>query len=314
MFTVRSHPEGNLSVPVTVLAQGETLPAVIGSHLADVLGSVWDGVSEVTCTFDVALDDSARVAVVNAAQGVAKRAAQQLGWSDSLTAANEWDQPVVTFDRRFEPAFAGANTDADVCLVGFWLNPTTFHVLIIDSYDSAPDRGVNSWVCVTHWHPESMTSGVWCDELFVLAPGVVCEHRFLDDDGSYYTLVPQPDTEQGTAAAIYEFLNRLELFGAEIWLPALYHLLGDGIEWLGDVPVDSLPFTENPGYTIDSVVITPPDAAVEAVRRLGTITPEERDDLRDAIFAFVAEEEITFADLPEHWAVLINLLQPATDS
>jgi hypothetical protein len=216
-------------------------------------------------------------------------------WVDDLGDESGWQGVRATVDDGLAPHFAGRPDGMDEKHCGVWTDDRTFLHLEVDALTSSGSSST-AWsralVSFAHWHPGSMASGAWSDDLHLVdpgsGPGVLLEARWFDDDGQYYTVEPLPTDPEKVAQHVADFVTSSELCGAQ---DHLLSMLAHGFPLdgsAGPFPVDLLDDTDNPGYEISSVLIDPPADVRELLVRRGTLDAEGARALREAILAGAA--------------------------
>ncbi|MGA0061268.1 MAG: hypothetical protein ACO3RU_16975, partial [Planctomycetota bacterium] len=263
--------------------------------------------------FDPEPDERTRSEVAEAIERFARELfeSEDEEWVDALIGDERWDDARFRIDARLGPSFAGGWADADERLAGFWEDARTFRVIVFVGYEVMAE--VRPWVAVSHWHPGSMTSGSWGDELAVLVPGTLHETHDVDEDGTYHILTPLPGGAEAIARRVHDFLGNLGLLhGAEVWLPQLYALLGEDVAELGEFEIDMLPDTTNSGYELSYLMVALPDAAALELRRLGAPSTKESARLLRSIEEYLEENQLSLAEFPAVWSRLVADLRQRT--
>jgi len=235
-------------------------------------------------------------------------------WIDDVTQATGWNGTRVTIDETLAPSFAGRPDGLETWHCGLWADAQTFVHLDLFGIDTEWSTIVDwtqQWAGITHWHPESWTSGLWSDRLFVVASRCLVEHRYLDEDGHYLSLAPMPDSPQRIARTIDDFIGTVQLMGAEKWLLTLLALGFPTDGSADEFPVGYLPGSDDPGYEVSSLVITPPDEARPLLEEYGRITPERAAVLRTGILHNLSHfwEDLHVKDLKREWKRLLVRLE-----
>jgi hypothetical protein len=246
-----------------------------------------------------------------------------LDWVDDLVDESGWQGVRATVDDALAPHFAGHPDGTDVQHCGVWTDERTFLHLELDwlryRYSSSATWST-TWVDVDHWHPNSMTSGSWSDDLSLVdpgrGPGVLLGRRRFDEDGEYYTVEPLPTDPEEVAGRVAEFATSSQLCGAE---DHLLSLLAHGFPMDGSANafrVDLFEDTDNPGYEISQVRIEPPADVREHLVRRGTLGAAGARALRDAIVAGAAEvqgDEGDVEGLGDEWVELVARLEDVAE-
>jgi len=148
---------------------------------------------------------------------------------DAVVGADEfmneegWDGERLVLPPRSGPSFALSFVDEISWYCGFWLNPRTLVLGVLDP--NSPLEGPCS-VSVSHWAPDSMVSGSWRDSYDVLGNGLNVAWKQKDEDGKYISFYR---TTEGAPAAVAKRLGAAVhdwyLYEAETRLLAA-HFLG----------------------------------------------------------------------------------------
>ena len=276
-----------------------------GEELTERLRALLDcdaGVRTFAVVFDtpVAPDVRARVNSVLLDRIRAEQAQYDpaVDWIDDLVDETGWQGVRATIDEALAPFFSVRpdDGDADKYHCAFWADERTFvHLELGELLFGWGWVGATSWTrrwtSIEHWHPGSMTSGSWSDELVAIdlgdGPVALLEVRGADEDRHYWTVTPLP---QGTAAAartIAGFLSGRALFGFE---QVVLGLIAHGLPVDGtatDFPVDLFVADNwNEGYEISGLHIEAPDDVVAALRTIGTLDADAARALRDHMIAY----------------------------
>ena len=244
-------------------------------------------------------------------------------WVDDLVDETGWQGVRATIDDALAPCFSGRPDGGDAYHSGVWVDAHTFLHVELDALTWVrPGRTswAQQWVSLSHWHPGSMTSGSWSDELLLAGPpggpGVLVALSAKDEDGLYWALAPRPDDAPGAARAVEGFVTGTYLCGAEAHLlPLLAHGFPcDGSA--AEFSVDLLPGTDNPGYEISKVAITPPDDVVAELVALATLGADGARALRDGIVTGATTRwvDATLDDLTAEWHELLARLDAVVGS
>lgn len=278
----------------------------LGPAIHEALTGIWRGETELTITFDHELDKRAQTDVSKALEKVARDAVGG-HWIDSINDDEGWVGPRYTVAESLGPSFGGHYEGSDSTLLAIWPSESKLRVLSTDGLHYAG----TSLAKVSHWHPGSMTSGSWYGSLSLLEPGVMYEHRYRDEDGSYYSLLPEPTEPEAMADAIENFLTGEYIYNAESWFTVLYGLLGSKVSELGEFRIGILPGTDNPGYELSDLRVEPPDPAAAILRERCRPTDEQRKRLLDGITTHLDEqgEGETVDDFVGVWAELVEALR-----
>lgn len=289
-----------------VLVRGRSGLRKLGPAMNEVLTGIWQGNTELTITFSRELDKRAKNDVTKAIEKIARDAVGE-DWVDSINDDEGWSGPRYAIDERFGPSFGGHDAGSDGTLLAIWPSDSRFRV--ISTYDL--HYAGTSWASVSHWHPDSMTSGSWFGSLSLLEPGVMYEHRYRDEDGSYFTLLPEPTEPEAMADAVESFLTGEYINNAESWFTVLYGLVGSKVSELGEFRIGILPGTEDPGYELSDLRIDPPDSAAAILRDRCRPTDERKKRLLDGITTHLDEqgEGETVDDFVGVWAELVAALK-----
>jgi hypothetical protein len=247
-------------------------------------------------------------------------------WVDDLVDESGWQGVRATVDDALAPRFAGRVDGGDERHCGVWTDDRTFLHLELDALHSGGySRSVwaKDWVRLAHWHPGSMTSGSWSDDLFLVdpgsGPGVLLEVRHFDDDGEYYTLAPLPSDPKRAAELVTQFVTSTLLWGAE---DHLLSLLAHGFPMDGSADsfsVDLLEDTDNPGYELSRVRIDPPADVREHLVRRGALGPAGARALHTAVLAGAAalfgagEDDDEVDGLGDEWVELLARLEAVAE-
>jgi hypothetical protein len=240
-----------------------------------------------------------------------------VAWIDDLVDETGWEGARAEIDSALAPMLAGHPDDSDHRHSAFWADERTFVHLELDGLlwswgSSSP--WTQPWVSVSHWHPGSMTSGSWSDDVFAIdagdGPVALLEVRSKDEDGNYWTIRPRPADAADAARTVAAFLSGCALSGAENQLLALV-AHGFPVDGSADAfPVGLVAETWNERYEISGLLVAPPDDVLYELRRLGKLEPEDARSLRDRITTAVTElyELESVEDLSTGWEHLVAQL------
>jgi len=202
-----------------------------------------------TFTFEPAPSAANRKSITNAAL----RAFQAEGedgeqWVDL---DEGWEGERVSFDKKFQPGFSQYLEEVyEECVAGFWYDEQTFLFIKFDLTEIFDfDRvGGRSTAHVSHWHPDSRTSGSWSNQYVIVTSRLAVSWCSNDEDGCYVQF-EQVDAAApaAEAAALDSAVLGWYLYGAEDRL-----LDGYFLDVFESGCIDNLVgSSENPGYTIE---------------------------------------------------------------
>ena len=243
-------------------------------------------------------------------------------WIDDLVDETGWQGVRATIDPSLAPCFSVRpdDGDADIAHCAFWADERTFvhlelNQLLFGWGGRHTTRWTRSWASVSHWHPGSMTSGSWADEIVAIdlgdGPVALIEVKEADEDRNYWTVRPLPDGTDATARTIAGFLTGLGLFGFEdVVLGLIAHGLpvdGTADEFVIDLVVAD---SWNAGYEISGLRVQPPDDVLAALRTIGTLDADAARALHDRITAYATGRlgPGTVEDLGPTWAHVLAQL------
>jgi hypothetical protein len=253
-------------------------------------------------TFAVVLDAPAPEALRERITTTAREAIQayiaarwgSCEWIDDLVDESGWQGVRAQVDPALAPCFAGADPESDHRHVGVWADERTFVCVEISELrylDAANGGWAVPWVVLSHWHPGSMTSGSWSDELFRVDPGaggaVLVGVRHMDEDGVYFSVSPCPSDAATNARTVVDFVEATWIGGVQ---DQLVPLVAHGFPADGSAPafaIDLLPGAENEGYELSTLCIEPPADVAAVLHELGRLDAKGARALRDAILAGV---------------------------
>jgi hypothetical protein len=215
-------------------------------------------------------------------------------WTDDLVDESGWQGVRAQVDPALAPCFAGADEESGRRHVGVWADERTFLCIEISELDSyGVQRGSwdTKWVLLSHWHPGSMTSGSWSDELFHVDAGagapVLVGVRHVDEDGIYYSASPCSSDAATNARTVVDFVEATWICGVQ---DQLVPLVAHGFPADGSAPafaIDLLPGAENEGYELSTLCIEPPADVTAVIHELGRLDAKGARAMRDAILAGV---------------------------
>ena len=247
-------------------------------------------------------------------------------WIDDLVDETGWQGARATIDPALAPCFSVRpdDWDAEVRHCAFWADERTFVHLELGQVlfgwgGTTATPWARSWASISHWHPGSMTSGSWADELVAVdlgdGPVALIEVREADEDGNYWTVTPLPQGTDAIARTIADFLSGRELFGfEEVVLGLIAHGLpvdGTADEFRIDLVVAD---SWNEGYEISGLRVQPPDDVLAALRTIGTLDADAARTLRDRIIAYATGDlgPGTVEDLGPAWGHVLAQLDEVT--
>ena len=207
---------------------------------------------------------------------------------DELLDAEGWDGPRIVLPSRSGPSFTLSFTEEIDWYCGFWLNPTTLVLGVLDTL--SPPEGASS-VSAGHWHPDSRTSGSWRDHYAVLGNGLDFAWSSRDESGIYVNFRRSVGASPTSVAKSLESAVRdWYLYGAQ------YQLLEAHFLGFSKGTVELLRGDENLGYEIEDFTVSVADDVLsELKKRHPKPTPEEAGEWVAAIKEAVSE------DLWEHY-------------
>ena len=238
-------------------------------------------------------------------------------WVDDLVDETGWQGERATIDDALAPCFSGRPDDGDLHHSGVWADERTFLHIELDALRWVRPGRVSwaqPWVALAHWHPGSMTSGSWSDDLLLAGPpggaGVLLGVRAMDEDGLYWTISPRPADPADAARIVEDFIHGTSLSGAE---SHLLPLLAHGFPCDGsaaEFTVDLLPGTYSSGYEVSAVMIAPPDDVVAELVARATLDADGARALRDAIVTGATTRwvDASLEDLTDEWHALLARL------
>jgi hypothetical protein len=208
---------------------------------------------------------------------------------DAVVGADEfmneegWDGERLVLPSRSGPSFALSFVDELSWYCGFWINPRTLVLGVLDP--DSPLDGTHS-VSVSHYHPGSMTSGLWKDHYAVVGNGLDFEWSSRDESGVYVNFRRSIGySPTAIAKRLESAVSTWSIYGAEIWLLDAYFL---GF-WNGTI--DLLQVDENPGYEIGDFFLQASAAVLlELRKRHPKPTPEKATEWVAAIKDAVSED------------------------
>ena len=216
-----------------------------------------------------------------------------------ISTADEYNQPIEDDQRsprqilptRSGPSFtvlfpsSGSEEPRQCC--GFWLNPTTLVLGYL--YEDSPLDGVCT-VSADHWHPGSMTSGVWKDRYAALGNGLDVEWSYKDEDGTYIKFHRAPgNSPAAVARRLVKGVESWHIFGAETRLLTAYFLgfSGGNIAWLR---------TEDaPGYEIEEFSLRASEDVLKELKRLNP-SPTQQEA---SVWLDITKRAVTASDWAE---------------
>lgn len=283
----------------------DAIEAAVDAHLS----SNQDRVAFILRLED-AVGSAERSRITEAVEAAAKSACEWGEWLDETRDGSGWSGPRLKIHPNLQPAFGGREEEAEGLHAGVWANDRTFLFIELSWYSEIQPEVAETWVHLAHWHPDSMTSGSWHDSLELLPHGVLLWHRYRDEDGNYYEFYPAPTEPLSIARSINSFITASTVFGAEDSLLCLYALgfPADGMH--EPFRIGLLPNVDSEAYELESFWLSPPPAAVEALRQLGMPSAGRRQQLLDAIMAYTTGGYVIgFEDLGPEWHAVIAELQ-----
>ena len=240
---------------------------------------------------------------------------------ESISTADEDNQPIEDDQRsprqilptRSGPSFtvlfpsSGSEEPRQYC--GFWLNPTTLVLGYL--YEDSPLDGVCT-VSADHWHPGSMTSGVWKDRYAALGNGLDVEWSYKDEDGTYIKFHRAPgNSPAAVARRLVKGVESWHIFGAETRLLTAYFFgfSGGNVEWLGSY--------QNSGYEIDEFSLRADEAVTRELKRLNPPPTQEEaslwlDATKNAVHPSTWEAWTT-GDYPEEFLLTLRSIAEGID-
>jgi len=243
-------------------------------------------------------------------------------WTNDLVDESGWQGVRATIDSVLAPYFAGADEAGDRRHAGVWADDRTFVHVELSSVSNSlwrPSAWNTLWVSLSHWHPGSMTSGSWSDDLVHVDPAgsasVLVGLRHMDEDGLYYSLSPRSPDAAATARTVAHFVGESQIGGVSGQLVAL---IAQGFPADGSAsafPIDLLPGADNPGYELSALRIQPPQDVMDALLRLGTLDVQAARTMREAIVAGIAQlwgAVGALADLDDGWYRVLARLEEAS--
>ncbi len=274
--------------------------------------------------FDAPVPDTLRERVTTTAreaiQGYIATRWGSCEWTDDLVDESGWQGVRAQVDPALAPCFAGADEESGRRHVGVWADERTFVCIEISSLDSAAygtsqTSWGRTWVLLAHWHPGSMTSGSWSDELFHVDAGagapVLVGVRHMDEDGVYFSVSPTSPDAATSARLIADFIASVWLFGVQRHLvPLIAHgFPADGSA--SAFAIDLLPDADNSRYELSTLLVAPPEDVRAALDELGRLDAAGARTLRDAVHAGVAlvyGPEASIEELGDEWRTVLARL------
>jgi len=199
-----------------------------------------------------------------------------------------WGNPRLEPPVRSGPSFTLVLIDGP-WFCGFWLNRTTLVLGDLDTH--SPPTG-NCSMEASHWHPDSMTSGLWQDKYVVLGNGLDVAWSFKDEDGTYISFRRGGSSSAGAVAKrLGTAVTGWYIYGAE------KHILTAYLMGFRGGTIALLRSDDNPGYAVDDVrLIVDADVEHELLRRNPLPSVEEATEWVRDIIAHVG---------PDLWAAYL---------
>lgn len=261
-----------------------------------------DGVRSFVAVFDAPVESDVRERVNSVLLDRIRAEQAQydatVAWVDDLVDETGWQGVRATIDPVLAPCLSVRPDDGDASVhhCAFWADERTFvHLelgqLLFGWGWAAATPWTRRWVGINHWHPGSMASGSWSDELIAIdvgdGPVALLEVRGADEDGHYWTATPLPHGVDAGARTIAGFLSGRALYGFE---QVVLGLIAHGLPVDGtatDFPVDLFVADNwNEGYEISDLHVEAPDDVLAALRTIGTLDADTARTLRDHITAY----------------------------
>ncbi len=243
-------------------------------------------------------------------------------WTDDLVVESGWKGVRAQVDPALAPCFAGGDEEAEVRRAGVWADERTFVCVEIADLEHPGVRGRSwgtRWVRLAHWHPNSMTSGSWSDELFHVDAGagapVLVGIRYMDEDGAYYSVSPCSPDPAINARTVVDFIEATWIGGVQ---DQLVPLIAHGFPADGSAPefrVDLLPGGDNPGYELSTLLVEPPEEVSAVLHELGRLDAAGARRMRDAILSGVLQvygPEASVVELHAGWHLVLERLAAVT--
>jgi hypothetical protein len=160
----------------------------------------------------------------------------------------------VNLDKSYQLIFSWEHDEDDrQIVVGFWISSLKF--IIVWETDSP-------YVEISHYHPGSMTSGIWISAYGNLTEDIDYQYQLLDDAGIFYYFGPAIKDEMSLSREILHLVEGQELRGVQSFLWIYWFYFKDSDNSINDVVIDIFPTTYSNGYTIDNFTVNASDAVI----------------------------------------------------